>query len=260
MRKLYFRESKAFLLLSIKFDQLPKKKKKEEEEERETGLIACPFAFRKSAPGSEFRGINYSVEVYLTGHKKVVLKGMFWRHSLNVTDIVRCVATSFKGNMKAKGMHTSCDCPVCGEEPESLIHALIYCDSALTVWSLWNDCPIRLLLNAKDYTDLAHQILSSSTTQHLEYFFAISWSIWYNRNMLVHKEHGLLPLQLWEKAKNIVEDFQEAITMDFPPQQPIHWSMPPRSSFKVNVDGGPPQRALGTQELVWSFVTRREGC
>lgn len=57
------------------------------------------------------------------GTKKVMLEGMFWRHSLNVTDTVRCVATSFKGNMKAKGMHTSYDCPVCGEEPESLTHA-----------------------------------------------------------------------------------------------------------------------------------------
>ena len=35
-----------------------------------------------------FRAINYSAEVYLNGHKKVLPKGMFRRHSLEVTDIL----------------------------------------------------------------------------------------------------------------------------------------------------------------------------
>ncbi|OWM85363.1 hypothetical protein CDL15_Pgr018987 [Punica granatum] len=35
-----------------------------------------------------FRGINYSAEVYLNGHKMVLPKGMFRRHSLDVTDIL----------------------------------------------------------------------------------------------------------------------------------------------------------------------------
>ncbi|GAB4855544.1 hypothetical protein Ancab_024164 [Ancistrocladus abbreviatus] len=36
-----------------------------------------------------FRAINYSAEVYLNGHKKVLPKGMFRRHYLDVTDILR---------------------------------------------------------------------------------------------------------------------------------------------------------------------------
>ncbi|KAG2695537.1 hypothetical protein I3843_07G017500 [Carya illinoinensis] len=35
-----------------------------------------------------FRGINYSAEVYLNGHERVLPKGMFRRHSLDVTDIL----------------------------------------------------------------------------------------------------------------------------------------------------------------------------
>ncbi|KAK9735414.1 hypothetical protein RND81_04G204500 [Saponaria officinalis] len=35
-----------------------------------------------------FRAINYSAEVYLNGHKKSLPKGMFRRHSLDVTDIL----------------------------------------------------------------------------------------------------------------------------------------------------------------------------
>lgn len=35
-----------------------------------------------------FRAINYSAEVYLNGNKKILPKGMFRRHSLDVTDIL----------------------------------------------------------------------------------------------------------------------------------------------------------------------------
>uniref|UniRef100_A0A803R5E3 Lysosomal beta A mannosidase n=2 Tax=Cannabis sativa TaxID=3483 RepID=A0A803R5E3_CANSA len=49
--------------------------------------------FQSKLSGSQhldlnFRAINYSAEVYLNGHKKVLPKGMFRRHSLDVTDIV----------------------------------------------------------------------------------------------------------------------------------------------------------------------------
>ncbi|KAK4406610.1 Mannosylglycoprotein endo-beta-mannosidase [Sesamum angolense] len=35
-----------------------------------------------------FRAINYSAEVYLNGHRKVLPKGMFRRHSIDITDIL----------------------------------------------------------------------------------------------------------------------------------------------------------------------------
>lgn len=98
-------------------------------------------------------------------------------------------------NMVEKGMQSSYVYHVCGEELESLSHALISCDSALSVRSLWQDCPMKLLLNVKDFTCLVHQICSSSSITYLE-FFAISWSIWYNRNLLIHNERGLPPLQI----------------------------------------------------------------
>nr|DAD19492.1 TPA_asm: hypothetical protein HUJ06_020955 [Nelumbo nucifera] len=49
--------------------------------------------FQCKLSGSEhvdlnFRAINYSAEVYLNGHKNVLPKGMFRRHSLDVTDIL----------------------------------------------------------------------------------------------------------------------------------------------------------------------------
>ncbi|EEF49833.1 mannosylglycoprotein endo-beta-mannosidase [Ricinus communis] len=42
----------------------------------------------------KFRAINYSAEVYLNGHQKVLPKGMFRRHSLDVTDILNPEGTN----------------------------------------------------------------------------------------------------------------------------------------------------------------------
>lgn len=94
-------------------------------------------------------------------------------------------------NMVEKGIHFGYDYPVCGEECESLLHALISCDFALSMCSLWQDFPMHLLLNTKDFTGLVHHFCSSSNVAQLEFFFAISWYIWYNRNLLAHNEHGL---------------------------------------------------------------------
>ena len=76
--------------------------------------------------------------------------------------------------MVERGIKSDFDCPVCGEVPESLLHVLVSCDFALLVWSLWQDCPLNFLLNAKDFTGLVHQICSNSDGVSLEYFFAIS--------------------------------------------------------------------------------------
>lgn len=162
-------------------------------------------------------------------------------------------------NMVEKGMHFGYDCPVCGEEPKSLLHALISCDFALSVWSLWQDCPMHSLLNAKDFAGLVHQFCSSSNAAHLEFFFAISWYIWYNRNLLTHNDNGLPPLQIWEMARRVVEDYQEAISVKFPVEQQTNggWVAPPPGFFKVNVDGASSLDGLGTSGV--GMIIRDDG-
>ena len=118
--------------------------------------------------------------------------------------------------MATKGIQTCCVCPICDKAPESLLHALISCDFALSVWSLWHHCPIDLLLKAIDFNDLVLHLCSSRSALCLDFFFAIAWSIWCNRNKLIHDKNSMPPLQVLEIAKNLVEDFREASTWDFP--------------------------------------------
>ena len=141
--------------------------------------------------------------------------------------------------MAAKGIQTSCICLICDKETESLTHALISCDLALSVWSLWQDCPIEKLLNVKDFNDLVLHFCSPLLDKHLDFFFAIAWSIWHNRNKIIHDESGLPPDLIWDFAKNIVEEFNEASTWNFTPlQSPLHGWVALLSGFaKVNMDG-----------------------
>ena len=158
------------------------------------------------------------------------IKFFSWRACVNGLPVLT--------NLVTKGIQTSCTYPICDEELESLVHALISCDFALSVWSLWQDYPIDLLLKTKNFNDLVLQLCSSSFALNLKLFFAISWSVWYNRNKLLHGENALWPLQILELSKSMVEDYREAFSLDTPPLlSPQSSSVaPPPDYFKVNVD------------------------
>ena len=55
-----------------------------------------------------------------------------------------------------------------------LTHGLISYDFALFVWALWQECLLSLLLETRDFRDLALHFHENSPLQHLEFFFAIS--------------------------------------------------------------------------------------
>ncbi|XP_075649953.1 uncharacterized protein LOC142620475 [Castanea sativa] len=82
-------------------------------------------------------------------------------------------------------------------------------------------------------------LLSHHPQHDLEYFFGIAWAIWYNRNKVVHEGNCLSHQQVWQIAKNVVEDSYNAADWDFPQLRPLptKWNLPPPGFFKVNVDG-----------------------
>lgn len=63
-------------------------------------------------------------------------------------------------------------CPICGNEAENIDHALIGCDFSSLVWNLWPESPLRMQSFEKSFLDLALFILSCSTPQDLDLFFA----------------------------------------------------------------------------------------
>lgn len=58
-------------------------------------------------------------------------------------------------NMSNKGIQVDPTCPICGGEPESTEHAIIYYEAAKRVRSKWDECPICLNESNREIVDLA---------------------------------------------------------------------------------------------------------
>ena len=81
-------------------------------------------------------------------------------------------------------------CLLCNDGVESVVHAILRCNIASNVWRMWDDCPISLMGNNMDISDLAMEILHQGTQKDLEKIFEVAWRIWYNRNQVLHEANG----------------------------------------------------------------------
>ena len=143
-------------------------------------------------------------------------------------------------NISKRGINCSTACPVYGLEPEDINHALLHCEVASLVWSLWPDYSRPPQGHHWSFLDMALHLNYSNASQALDLFFVLSWAIWSNRNKLVHNDSPLSPPQVWTLANNSLEDFKNAAaSLDIlPPRRSQNrWKAPPQGVFKVNVDG-----------------------
>ena len=83
-------------------------------------------------------------------------------------------------------------------------------------------------------------ILAHKPSHVLESFFIVAWAIWYNRNRTIHEGKCSQPSQVWQTARNTIEDFTDAAYTDLSTSRPLLsscWSPPPPGVFKINADG-----------------------
>ena len=114
-------------------------------------------------------------------------------------------------NLAKRGLNVEAKCPLYEKAIESTNHALIYCDKLCEVWWNWQACPINLLAENICLVDLALKILDAGTPLDLETLFATTWSIWFNRNQVVHDSNGIPSSQIWNFALRTQEDYKNAI-------------------------------------------------
>lgn len=89
------------------------------------------------------------------------------------------------------------------------MHSLLKCDIPKVVWCNCKNYLVNLDAFYGDFTDLDLQFTTSGTNQDLETFFVTAWSIWYNRNQIVHDS---TPNQIWETAKRTLIDYKGALS------------------------------------------------
>ena len=139
-----------------------------------------------------------------------------------------------------RGISTSNECPICGKELETTHHALLHCEFANLVWNCWSDLPQMIQRNKWTFHDSAMYILAHKPSHDLELFLTVAWAIWVNRNKVTHEDKCSSPSKVWQMAKNSIEEFNDAATIDLFTPRPSHlynWSPPPPCVFKINVDG-----------------------
>ena len=142
-------------------------------------------------------------------------------------------------NLQRKCVNIRDICPACGMEPESNLHVFIKCEVAKRVWRCWLDSPIDLLNVNMDIIDIAMEILESSTSSDLEIFFGVAWTIWYNRNTIVHEFSGQVPDHIWFFARNFILEFKRALIACSQSLSRTEgkWIALPSGVFQINVDG-----------------------
>ena len=114
-------------------------------------------------------------------------------------------------NLAKRGLNVEAKCPLYEKAIESTSHALIYCDKLYKVWWNWQACPINLLAENICLVNLALKILDVGTSLDLETLFTTTWSIWFNRNQVVHDSNGIPSSQIWNFALRTQEDYKNAI-------------------------------------------------
>ena len=87
--------------------------------------------------------------------------------------------------------------------------------------------------------DIALDIIENCSSNDLELFFAVAWSIWWNRNQALFDDSGTPPIQVWVMANRILGEFKATCSLPVfsPSPAPSAWQALPVGFFKVNVDG-----------------------
>ena len=102
--------------------------------------------------------------------------------------------------------------------------------------------------------DVALDFIEKGSPLDLELFFAVAWSIWWNRNQAAHEDLGTTPSQVWEMANRLLSEYKDACTLLALSLAPslTAWQAPPSSFFKINTNGAALDGSL--LALVWLFV------
>lgn len=154
----------------------------------------------------------------------------FWRLLQGALPVVK--------NMFKRRVVDDVLCPVCKCGEESIYHVFAECHVRL-YWAL---SPISniLLMAATTSGNIWEWILAVRnlcTIEEFEYFVCSCWSIWANRNKIIHECMGFDPLDANHFIARYIRRYQEAqtqFTNTRPPYlQTNYWTPPSDGTFKI---------------------------
>uniref|UniRef100_A0A2N9F1N7 Reverse transcriptase zinc-binding domain-containing protein n=1 Tax=Fagus sylvatica TaxID=28930 RepID=A0A2N9F1N7_FAGSY len=142
-----------------------------------------------------------------------------------------------KANLFSRGVLSSCTCPVCHDENETIFHTLWDCQYARTVWQNSLLHKLHYSIQVSNWNDVVEEVLRTQRQQDIETFFTLAWMIWGNRNNAWLQKPSADAEILGEKAATYVEEYNE-VTKKVEDSRSVlcrKWSPPTGSMLKMNV-------------------------
>ncbi|KAM6564221.1 hypothetical protein CsatB_024219 [Cannabis sativa] len=139
---------------------------------------------------------------------------------------------------------TSASCSLCLNAWESVGHALFSCKHARHVWKIAGFTFNNKAAVSMNIEDFLFQISESYTKSELETIFCTMWSIWSDRNNVIHGKSPQQPTVISAKAQNFLNNYKSTQQLSLPaglsppatPSISKAWSPPPPTCLKLNVD------------------------
>lgn len=142
-------------------------------------------------------------------------------------------------NLARRNIQVEIVCPMCKEADETVIHAFFSCPFTRLFWAssgLLASFYVNTVTDIWEWMSHIRQVLSHEQVAH---FVVCCWSLWNNRNGIVHGKPIRDALELSESAHSYLKRFKEAwyhFDTPRPPESPTEWSPPPHPAIKINVD------------------------
>ncbi|KAG6642613.1 uncharacterized protein LOC122276927 [Carya illinoinensis] len=152
-----------------------------------------------------------------------------------------------KLNLFKKRIVDSLLCPVCQQEPESVMHALWSCNSVQDVWGVSLRKLQKGVVMENNFKELWTLLIADLESEELVEFAATVYQIWKRRNSLVFENRFWDPGKVVEAARSTVSEFKEAnattegVQVEIRHSIPL-WSPSPINTFKANWDAAVDRR------------------
>ncbi|KAF5471101.1 hypothetical protein F2P56_011568 [Juglans regia] len=145
-------------------------------------------------------------------------------------------------NLKRRKIKEDPSCPICRQEPESVMHALWSCSAVMDVWSVSSRGLQKMKVGFKSFKEVVEHVIAILSAEEVELFACTAYHVWRRRNVFLFEEKFENPSRIAQAALQLTKDFKEASyseqvsLVSRRPAGTDSWSPPPLNVYKANWD------------------------
>jgi ribonuclease HI len=161
-------------------------------------------------------------------------KNFFWRACQNVLPT--------KDALMRRKVVKDPYCPICENEPETVLHALWDCPAARDVWGSSKRIFQKCSTVGSEFLQLAEHLLARCEEEDFEMFVQLARQIWARRNRWVFERKFTNPFSIVQETETYMAEYKKAQEEEWPgkpvnrSREEMKWVAPTRGWVKANWD------------------------